>query len=55
MISIGNSCLRGRRFPPCRDCGSKVAFVLVHKAKNVGHHELFSSEISADAVKLAKS
>jgi hypothetical protein len=41
------TCLRGRKFPSCRECGSKVEFVLVRKAKHVKSHELFSGEVAA--------
>jgi len=43
------TCTRGNKFPECRDCGAKVAFVLVRKAKHVRHHELFSGEVAARA------
>ena len=38
------TCLRGKKFPECRDCGAKVEFVLMRKAKHVRHHELFSGD-----------
>jgi hypothetical protein len=43
------TCTRGKKFPACRDCGAKVEFVLMHKAKHVRHHELFSGELSVRA------
>jgi hypothetical protein len=43
------TCIRGKKFPACRDCGAKVGFILVRKAKHVKHHELFSGEVAASA------
>ncbi len=43
------TCIRGKKFPACRECGAKAAFVLVHKAKSVRHHELFSGEAAVPA------
>jgi len=43
------TCIRGKRFPACRVCGTKAAFVLVRKAKYVRHHELFSGEVAVPA------
>jgi hypothetical protein len=43
------TCTRGKKFPECRDCGAKVEFVLVRKAKHVRHHELFSGEVAVRA------
>jgi hypothetical protein len=38
------TCIRGRKFPACRDCGADVEFVLMRKAKHVKHHELFAGD-----------
>jgi len=38
------TCLRGKKFPACRECGANVGFFLVRKAKHVRSHELFSGE-----------
>ena len=43
------TCIRGKKFPACRDCGVKAAFILVRKAKLVKHHELFSGEVALSA------
>jgi len=43
------TCLRGRKFPACRECGSSVEFVLVRKAKHVKYHELFSGDAALPA------
>jgi hypothetical protein len=41
------TCVQGRKFPACRDCGASVEFVLLRKAKHVKHHALFSGELGA--------
>ena len=43
------TCLRGRKFPECRECGSSVEFVLVRKAKHVKYHELFAVDVASAA------
>lgn len=35
------TCVYGETFPPCRNCGSGVRFVLVRAAKHLTNHELF--------------
>lgn len=35
------TCVAGRMFPPCCECGQGVRFHLVRHAKHVGHHEQF--------------
>ena len=35
------TCVRGHRFPPCRNCGSQVRFRAKYLAKHISDHELF--------------
>jgi hypothetical protein len=35
------TCIAGKRFPSCRECGEEVRFVLVRHAKDVNRHEHF--------------
>jgi hypothetical protein len=35
------TCVAGKTFPPCEECGEDVRFLLVKHAKHVGHHEHF--------------
>ncbi len=40
-VSHDVTCVAGRVFPPCSECGEAVRFLLVRHAKHVGHHEQF--------------
>jgi hypothetical protein len=35
------TCVSGKPFPPCRDCGSDVRFKLVRKAKHISKQRYF--------------
>jgi len=35
------TCVNGETFPPCRNCGSGVRFVLVRAAIHLAKHKLF--------------
>jgi hypothetical protein len=37
------TCVAGRTFLPCDQCGEGVRFLLVRHAKHIGHHEHFKS------------
>ena len=37
------TCVKGKVFPPCGDCGKGVSFVLKYKAKHVKDHRLFAN------------
>jgi hypothetical protein len=37
------TCVAGKKFPPCDECGELVQFVLVRHAKLVSRHENFRS------------
>jgi hypothetical protein len=37
------TCIAGRKFPPCDECGEDVQFVLVHHAKRIGRQEHFKA------------
>ena len=37
------TCVAGKKFPPCDECGELVQFVLVRHAKLVSRHEHFRS------------
>ena len=36
------TCVAGRAFPPCSECGGAVRFLLVRHAKHVSRNEHFS-------------
>jgi hypothetical protein len=38
------TCVSGREFPPCRDCGKGVTFKLVRAAKHVRRHKYFGDQ-----------
>lgn len=38
------TCIKGKKFPPCADCGDGVEFVLKRKAKHVTDHRLFEGQ-----------
>jgi hypothetical protein len=35
------TCVFGKQFPPCRDCGHHPRFTLRVRAIHIAHHELF--------------
>jgi len=37
------TCVSGKVFPPCGECGSDVRFKLVRHARLIGHHEHFKN------------
>jgi hypothetical protein len=37
------TCVAGKRFPACDECGELVQFVLVRHAKLIGRHDSFRS------------
>jgi hypothetical protein len=36
------TCIKGKRFPPCRGCGKDVEFRAVRIALHIGDHQHFS-------------
>jgi hypothetical protein len=34
------TCIKGRRFPPCRTCGKNVEFKLVRAAIHIDDHQM---------------
>ncbi len=36
------TCIAGKRFPACNECGELARFVLVRHAKDVNRHERFA-------------
>jgi hypothetical protein len=40
------TCVAGKPFPLCAECGDKVRFVLVRAATHVGRHEQFRTRIA---------
>ena len=36
------TCLHGKRFPRCDECGDRVRFILIHDAQRVSSNEHFS-------------
>ena len=41
------TCLAGKIFPECGECGDGVRFLLVRHATQVGRHEQFKSRVYA--------
>jgi len=41
------TCVAGKPFPSCGECGEKVRFLLVRHATHVSRHEQFKSRVSA--------
>jgi hypothetical protein len=39
------TCVAGKPFPPCGECGEDVRFLLVRAAPHVGRHEQFKSRM----------
>jgi hypothetical protein len=37
------TCVSGKVFPPCGECGGEVRFRLVKHARLIGHHEQFKA------------
>jgi hypothetical protein len=37
------TCVAGKRFPPCSECGDAVQFVLVRHARHVARQEHFKA------------
>jgi hypothetical protein len=35
------TCVAGKKFPPCDECGDAVRFVLVRHARHVARHDHF--------------
>ena len=48
------TCVKGRRFPTCRDCGMGVRFELRLKPHHIGDHPLFQSPFKAGIDALRK-
>jgi hypothetical protein len=40
------TCVAGRPFPSCGECGEKVRFLLVRAARHVSRHEQFKSRVA---------
>jgi hypothetical protein len=41
------TCVAGKPFPNCGECGDQVRFLLVRAATHVNRHEQFKSRLSA--------
>jgi hypothetical protein len=41
------TCIAGKSFPSCIECGAEVRFLLVRHATHVSRHEQFKSRLSA--------
>jgi hypothetical protein len=47
VVAHNVTCVAGKAFPSCGECGEKVRFLLVKHATHVSRHEQFKSRIAA--------